>query len=491
MSAKVRYLKLAARGPYQRKRFRLKPDHTTPEFLREFVREATALIEEGLARDGLVRIHEFGTFELQWIKERRGRNPITGEAIIIPGQNRVVFRPAHKLELLANQELAHLKSTLLPAQPTASEPHKPTSTARPLLPQIEQLLDDLVPPSSPQPSRLRFDLAESEDTDAEPAAGAILVGSLGYEPEAEQSQSQESGYAAEAEHATTAQEDVTAPVSAHQVSFDDWVEQVGKPVAQPDERERLFQHEPAPGPRHPTLPAAQVEPGRMKWDFSQARPNQTRVWSHEYAAASSAAREAAPARNRPRRFRWLLGTLTTLLLLLLAVLVSPLGEKETAVHSTTTQLAENGKSPATPVAPEAAKPAPFFPGGSHLVVAGDNLWNISGHYYLDPFLWPNIYRVNTETITNPDILKPAQLLALPELYGHPRKLTPEDRRNLAAGYFQVFNYYRKSADKHLAPFALWAAVKFDPTLLETHRDQITADELAFLDAHEFGRMAVR
>lgn len=229
----------------------------------------------------------------------------------------------------------------------------------------------------------------------------------------------------------------------------------------------------------------------MKWDFSEARPNHTRGRSREYATASSAAREAAPARKRPRQFLWLLGTLTALLLLLLAVFVSPLGEKEKAVHSTTTEPAANGKSPAMTVVPEPAKPAPFFPGGSHRVVAGDNLWNISGYYYLDPFLWPNIYRVNTETVTNPDILEPAQLLALPELYGHPRKLTPEDRRNLAAGYFQVFNYYRKSADKHLAPFALWAAVKFDPTLLETHRDQITADELAFLDAHEPGRMAVR
>ncbi len=491
MSAKVRYLKLAARGPYQRKRFRLKPDHTSPEFLREFVREATALIEEGLARDGLVRIHEFGTFELQWSKERRGRNPNTGEAIIIPGQNRVVFRPAQKLELLANQELAHLKPTLLPAQPAASEQQKPTSTARPLSPQIEQLLVDLVPPSPPQPSRLRFDLAESEDIDAEPAAGAILVGSLVDEPATEQSQSRESDFAAEAGHATTERDDVTAPVSANQAPSDDWEKQVGTPVTRPAEAERLVPSEPAPRPRQSSLPASRVEPGRMKWDFSEARPNHTRGRSREYATASSAAREAAPARKRPRQFLWLLGTLTALLLLLLAVLVTPIGEKEKAVNSATTEPAANGKSPAITAVPEPAKPAPFFPGGSHRVVAGDNLWNISGHYYLDPFLWPNIYRVNTETVTNPDILEPAQLLALPELYGHPRKLTPEDRRNLAAGYFQVFNYYRKSADKHLAPFALWAAVKFDPTLLETHRDQITADELAFLDAHEPGRMAVR
>jgi len=491
MSAKVRYLKLAARGPYQRKRFRLKPDHTSPEFLREFVREATALIEEGLARDGLVRIHEFGTFELQWSKERRGRNPNTGETIIIPGQNRVVFRPAQKLERLANQELAHLKPTLLPAQTTASQPQKPSSAARPLSLQIEQLLLDLVPPSPPQPSRLRFDLAEPEDIDAEPAAGAILVGSLVDEPATEESARQESDFAAEAGDSTTDRDAVTASVTANQAPFSDWERQVGTPVTRPEEAERFIPREPAPGLRHSALPASQARLGRMKWDFSEASPNHTRGQSREYATANRAAREAAPARKRPRQFLWLLGTLAALLVLLLAVFVTPIGEREMAVNSASTEPAVNGKTPAITAVPEPAKPAPFFPGGSHRVVAGDNLWNISGHYYLDPFLWPNIYRVNTATVTNPDILEPAQLLALPELYGHPRKLTPQDRRNLAAGYFQVFNYYRKSADKHLAPFALWAAVKFDPTLLETHRDQITADELAFLDAHEAGRMAVR
>ncbi|MDZ7268397.1 MAG: HU family DNA-binding protein [candidate division KSB1 bacterium] len=492
MSAKVRYLKLAARGPYQRKRFRLQPDHTSPEFLREFVREATSLIEEGLARDGVVRIHEFGTFELQWIKERRGRNPRTGETIIIPGQNRVIFRPAQKLELLANQELAHLKPTLLPAAPAAPEA-QPSSAKAPSLPlssQIEQLLADLVPKSTPQPARLRFDFAESEALAVEPATGAILVGHVVEEVDTGEKRTAQVESANHNGLAVTMPEEMPL---ADAKTFDragDWEKQAGKAAEPFAGAGRPTSSAGGPRPHYSTLPGARTEPGRVRWDFSEARVSPTHERSLEYFTASPAAREAAAARSRPRRFLWLLGTLTTLLVLMLAVFVTPIGEKKETLHSNA-ETAANGKPPAASSNVAPVQPAPFFPGGTHRVVAGDNLWNISGHYYFDPFLWPNIYRVNTATVPHPDLLEPEQLLALPVLYGHPRKLSEEDRRNLAEGYFLVFNYYRTSADKHLAPFALWAAVKYDPTLLERYRDQITADELAFLDAHEPGRMAVR
>jgi len=124
------------------------------------------------------------------------------------------------------------------------------------------------------------------------------------------------------------------------------------------------------------------------------------------------------------------------------------------------------------------------------VVKGDNLWGISGHYYLDPYLWPNIYRVNSAKIGDPDVLEPQQLLTLPVLYGTYDKLTPQDRRNLAEGYFLVFNHY-KQTQKHLAPFALWAAVRFDRGILDKHKDAIGADELAFLEAHNVGNIASR
>lgn len=108
MSAKVKYLNLL---PAPRKGAKQAPH--SAEFLRAFVQETLGLIEEGLRRDGIVRWHDFGTFQLKWVNERRGRNPQTGAPLVIPGQYRVTFKPAAKVELRLNRRYAHLKSELV------------------------------------------------------------------------------------------------------------------------------------------------------------------------------------------------------------------------------------------------------------------------------------------------------------------------------------------------------------------------------------------
>ena len=49
------------------------------------------------------------------------------------------------------------------------------------------------------------------------------------------------------------------------------------------------------------------------------------------------------------------------------------------------------------------------------VVRGDCLWRISGkqQIYNDPFQWTKIYSANTEQISDPDLIFPAQRLAIP------------------------------------------------------------------------------
>lgn len=497
MSAKIRYLKLVARGPYYKKNYTLKKEHTTPEFLNQFMREATALIEEGLARDGLVRLHEFGTFELQWAKERRGRNPSTGEAIIIPGKNRVVFRPANKLETLANREFAHLKPAPIVPEPKpipVAEQPKPAPEVPSSRLRFGEILSDFVPTiTPPQPARLRFDFAESEADEAdltELAEPSLVVGNFETEPVADedawnellstptkpaQSSAPESRQQEKHPEPSASQHEIpmsTAPLLAPRP----------EPAAARRERETARVYE------NGQFPSTVVTSRRQRPEVITGRER-----SYSGRPGNGFSRDAQPSGNGSRRFLWFAGTMAALLLLLLAFLAiwPRLGQKST--NSTSTEMAAVTAPPQPPISEPTspAKPQPFFAGGSHQVGQGDNLWRISRQYYIDPFLWPNIYRENVETIDNPDVLEMAQTLALPVLHGHPGKLTLEDRRNLAHGYFLVFDYYKNNSERHLAPFALWAAVKYDPAILETHRDQISADELAFLQAHESGRMAVR
>ena len=56
-----------------------------------------AAIAEALARSEKVEFRGFGSFQVSAKKERQGRNPRTGEAILIPARKAAVFKPSKEL----------------------------------------------------------------------------------------------------------------------------------------------------------------------------------------------------------------------------------------------------------------------------------------------------------------------------------------------------------------------------------------------------------
>lgn len=59
-------------------------------------------IQEGLMEDGKVAFAGFGSFEVVERGSRKGRNPQTGEEIVIPAKKAVKFKPMSALKELVN-----------------------------------------------------------------------------------------------------------------------------------------------------------------------------------------------------------------------------------------------------------------------------------------------------------------------------------------------------------------------------------------------------
>ena len=68
----------------------------------ELIDEVLAILSDALVEGEKVKIATFGNFLVRDKAARRGRNPQTGEALIIARRRVLVFRPSPRLRALLN-----------------------------------------------------------------------------------------------------------------------------------------------------------------------------------------------------------------------------------------------------------------------------------------------------------------------------------------------------------------------------------------------------
>ncbi|MCW8955342.1 MAG: HU family DNA-binding protein [Gammaproteobacteria bacterium] len=322
--------------------------------LQQFSGQLFDSISQGLLQDGHVRIHQFGSFKLNWAKERRGRHPKTGEPLIIPAQPRISFTPARALKDQVNTQPSTNKSTLSALQPVADDKTKTRAQSTAVLNRKTALAASII---------------------------VALLASLMLRP----------------------------------------------------------------GNNHEKPPAADINTQTVTSTELQIATEPTMIQASNYDLINI---------KQPLNSAMAVDTETEP-----QVKIQSIADTATDTVASVTQQHQLHSS------------SPYFKQRPHELVDGDSLWRLARRHYINPFYWPHIYQANRIQIDNPNKLTTGNIIQLPSLYGAPDKLSPEDRRSIAEGYFLVYLHHKKTS-RPFPYYALLGANKFDPMVIQQHISEI-------------------
>jgi nucleoid DNA-binding protein len=393
-------------------------------FTQEFMRELVSIIESGLKENGSVSISGFGKFEARWMDERKGTHPKTGEEITIPAQNKIVFKPYKALREHVNLPFARMEPHLLGDLPEETEKGKapPNATKEE---QAKNLLEEQ--DESPEIEKNKETGLETGNTKPKSAEHTPDEGPDDYE---------------------------AAP-------FPFFMEEEDSKIPGDEDQEELIVERESPEPFEPTQKTP-VEAEPEKDDKLDINFEET----------------AAPVykSEKDSTFNWTYVAAAMVILLVILALYYLMSRQP----EVTEPVAEPPRVEAEPP-PVIEESTPNDIEETELIAiiidAGQSLWNLAMNYLGDPYLWPWIYHLNSETIDDPNQIFTGSDLTIP-VPADPDDLSDNDRREVATGYVDVYQWYREQGNEE-ARFYLWAAGEYDISIFDEIEDRVDPDDLSF------------
>lgn len=463
--------------------------------VKQAAKEILEVVREGLRREGVVKVSNFGTFRLKPVAARRGINPRTGEAITIPAKQKVIFTPSKSLRDL----IQPIYQPPLPIGPDRNSSNAPEAAQQAKDNAVESL-----PIGTKQITETHTDIASEPHPNIPQEAHDTMSAeceNVSKTATEEPNKQPESKAAAELRSMPFAPERIEE-VEVRDVSSEATAVITPEAVAEPHTHAKpssVTEESPLDAGDAPPqsnrqnplgiaviLLIALVVAGLLiEWETEVDDTPQTSINNTvENQLLGTAAADAPLASGE-------MATDETPLAIAEAVTEGapppidtdemntpvvetepvlnqvPAESKEYAVENPAPNdnavVADSGSSGITQSASDY-----FFIEQPHRVRAGESLWRLARHHYHDPLLWPHIYQANTAAIDDPDYLLVGRTITIPGLEGSPNHLSKTDRRNIAEGYYLAYLHYKKLGRED-ALFALLEAKRYDNKVVEEHR----------------------
>lgn len=117
--------------------------------------------------------------------------------------------------------------------------------------------------------------------------------------------------------------------------------------------------------------------------------------------------------------------------------------------------------------------------GVHTVIGGESFSLITGMYWDDIFLWPDLYVLNDMKSGDPDLIFPEEIVDIYNRLGNGNVYSGAEKNMILEAYMKVYRRYKSiGPEKNGSAWTLlWCGAKYDHAFLDIYADQIDPEDL--------------